>query len=176
MIRGSVISSIANRSPSRPKPESFEPPYGIWSARNAEHVVHDHAADLEVAVRLERAVDVVREHAGLQAVRASRSPSASASSNVWYGLIVTTGPKTSSRQTFISGRDVRDQRRLEERPLARAAGEHLGALGRPPPRTHSSIRSTSLRWITGPTSTVGSIGSPTFRLSTCFTSRAAKSS
>ena len=29
MIRGSVISSIAYRRPSRPKPESFEPPYGI---------------------------------------------------------------------------------------------------------------------------------------------------
>jgi hypothetical protein len=26
MIRGSVISSIANRSPSRPNPESFDPP------------------------------------------------------------------------------------------------------------------------------------------------------
>ena len=29
MMRGSVISSIANRRPSRPNPESFEPPYGI---------------------------------------------------------------------------------------------------------------------------------------------------
>ena len=29
MIRGSVISSIANRNPSRPNPESLEPPYGI---------------------------------------------------------------------------------------------------------------------------------------------------
>ena len=29
MIRGSVISSMANRRPSRPKPESFDPPYGI---------------------------------------------------------------------------------------------------------------------------------------------------
>jgi len=35
-MRGSVISSIANRRPSRPKPESFDPPYGIWSARNAD--------------------------------------------------------------------------------------------------------------------------------------------
>jgi hypothetical protein len=26
MMRGSVISSIANRRPSRPKPESFDPP------------------------------------------------------------------------------------------------------------------------------------------------------
>ena len=26
MIRGSVISSIANRSPSRPNPDSFDPP------------------------------------------------------------------------------------------------------------------------------------------------------
>jgi hypothetical protein len=29
MIRGSVISSMANRRPSRPNPESLEPPYGI---------------------------------------------------------------------------------------------------------------------------------------------------
>lgn len=35
-MRGSVISSIAYLSPSRPKPDSFVPPYGIWSARNAE--------------------------------------------------------------------------------------------------------------------------------------------
>jgi hypothetical protein len=36
MILGSVISSIAYRSPSRPYPDSLEPPYGIWSARNAD--------------------------------------------------------------------------------------------------------------------------------------------
>ena len=54
---------------------------------------------------------------------------ASASSKVWYGLIVTTGPKTSSRQTFISGFTSREQRRLEERAFAGATREHLGALG-----------------------------------------------
>jgi hypothetical protein len=30
---GSVITSIAKRSPSRPVPDSFTPPYGIWSTR-----------------------------------------------------------------------------------------------------------------------------------------------
>jgi hypothetical protein len=30
---GSVISSMAYRKPSRPKPESFTPPYGMWSIR-----------------------------------------------------------------------------------------------------------------------------------------------
>ncbi len=34
-IRGSVISSIADRIPSRPSPESFTPPYGIGSSRHA---------------------------------------------------------------------------------------------------------------------------------------------
>ena len=29
----SVMSSIEYRSPSRPRPESFTPPYGIWSTR-----------------------------------------------------------------------------------------------------------------------------------------------
>ena len=33
MIRISVMSSIAQRSPSRPRPESFTPPYGMWSIR-----------------------------------------------------------------------------------------------------------------------------------------------
>jgi len=31
--RSSVMSSMAQRSPSRPKPESFTPPYGMWSMR-----------------------------------------------------------------------------------------------------------------------------------------------
>jgi len=30
---GSVMSSIAYRKPSRPRPESFTPPYGMWSMR-----------------------------------------------------------------------------------------------------------------------------------------------
>ena len=47
MIRGSVISSIANRRPSRPNPESFDPPYGIWSARNAETSFTITPADLD---------------------------------------------------------------------------------------------------------------------------------
>ncbi len=33
MIRTSVMSSIAQRSPSRPSPESLTPPYGMWSIR-----------------------------------------------------------------------------------------------------------------------------------------------
>ena len=31
--RSSVMSSMAQRMPSRPKPESFTPPYGMWSMR-----------------------------------------------------------------------------------------------------------------------------------------------
>ena len=33
-VRGSVISSIAYRTPSRPKPEAFTPPYGKLSMRS----------------------------------------------------------------------------------------------------------------------------------------------
>ncbi len=33
MMRSSVMSSIDHRSPSRPSPESFTPPYGMWSIR-----------------------------------------------------------------------------------------------------------------------------------------------
>ncbi len=33
MMRSSVMSSIAQRRPSRPWPESFTPPYGMWSIR-----------------------------------------------------------------------------------------------------------------------------------------------
>src|SRR5256714_12115270 len=33
MIRSSVMSSIAQRRPSRPRPESLTPPYGMWSIR-----------------------------------------------------------------------------------------------------------------------------------------------
>ena len=33
MIRISVMSSIAQRRPSRPRPESLTPPYGMWSIR-----------------------------------------------------------------------------------------------------------------------------------------------
>ena len=51
---------------------------------------------------------------------------------------------------------------------------------RAPPSTASciqaSIRSAEAVSITGPTSTAGSMGSPTLRLSTCLTSRVRKSS
>ena len=33
MMRSSVMSSMAQRRPSRPSPESLTPPYGMWSIR-----------------------------------------------------------------------------------------------------------------------------------------------
>jgi hypothetical protein len=100
---------------------------------------------------------------------------ASASSNVWYGLIVTTGPKTSSRQTFISGVTCESSVGWKNGPSP-VPPVSTSAPWETASSTHPRIRSTSVRWITGPTSTVGSIGSPTLSCSTCLVSRAAKSS
>jgi hypothetical protein len=97
-----VVSSIANRRPSRPKPESFEPPYGIWSARKAET-----SFTITPPTSISRCAWKARlmSFVNTPACRPKRESFTTriASSKVWYGLIVTTGPKISSRQTFISG-------------------------------------------------------------------------
>ena len=127
MIRGSVISSIAYFSPSRPNPESFAPPYGIWSARNAETSLTMTPPTSSARCACERPVDVVREHARLQAV-----PRVVHRGERVLERLVRADRHDRAEDLLAAdlhlGRHVREQRRLEDRALAGAARQHLGAL------------------------------------------------
>src|SRR5580658_8022323 len=157
--RGSVISSIAYRSPSRPSPDSFTPPYGMESIRNADisPAITPPTSSSSKALNNNFASCVNTPACKPYGESLTRRI---ASSNSSYGSTTTTGAKTSWQFTFMSGR-----------VSVSTAGSRIEPVRLPPHSNfapfavassiHAAARRAASSLIIGPTSVASSSGSPT---------------
>ena len=160
-IRMFVISSIANRTPSRPMPLMRLPPYGMWSTRKIDVSLTITPPTSSAAHGRERLPQVARVDAGLQAVRRiAEQPQRLVE-------VAIGDDRHERRERLLAhhlhlGPRVGEHGRPDQPALAAAARDERARPRRSASRIHRSARSAASSEIIGPTSQSRSSGLPTF--------------
>ena len=158
-MRGSVISSMAERMPSRPRPESLTPPNGMGSRRQLGVSPDDEPTHLQFAICGQNAARIAGQQTCLQAIASSDSPRPAPAQSRRRAQCRSQGQIVSSSRTFMPAFVPVRMTGVMTEPLPLPACHKLGAALHGL-LTQASTRSASLRRTRGPTSVVSSEGSP----------------